>query len=90
MVSILKGSSLINSDATHPAAADTAKFCVSRLEGGGSVGGANTALHILALLKELLSTFPKAFIKVRLSSFQLFFVLEEKQPSELKRESKGF
>lgn len=75
VIAILKGSNLIDNDSNHPAAVDIAKFCVQKIEAGATVGGGSTALHILGLLKEIISTFPKIYIKVNMHfDFKQFFL----------------
>lgn len=45
-----------------------AKYCIQQIE-KGVMGGGTTTLHILTLLKEIISTFPKSYIKVNFLFF---------------------
>ncbi|XP_077437828.1 RRP12-like protein [Vanacampus margaritifer] len=64
--SILRGSDFLfadNSPAHHPVAASTAKFCIKLMEQAGGRREDTTTLHMLGLLKELISSFPLGAIK---------------------------
>lgn len=64
--SILRGSDFLftdNAPAHHPAATATAKFCIKELEQAGGSKEDTTTLHVLGLLKELLTTFPLGTVK---------------------------
>ncbi|KAM9804205.1 RRP12-like protein [Neosynchiropus ocellatus] len=64
--SILRGSDFLftdNAPSHHPAAATTAKFCVKEMEQAGGTKEDTTTLHILGLMKEIMSTFPVAAVK---------------------------
>nr|XP_055026488.1 RRP12-like protein [Misgurnus anguillicaudatus] len=64
--SILRGSDVMFSDnapSHHPAAVTTAKFCCKEMEQSGGNKEDTTTLHVLGLLKELLSTFPLSSVK---------------------------
>lgn len=61
---ILKASALIGEEDTHPAASTSAKFCIQQIEKGVTLGGNTTTLHILTLLKEIIASFPKSYVKV--------------------------
>lgn len=54
---------MFSEEDTHPAASVAAKYCNQQIE-KGVMGGGTTTLHILTLLKEIISTFPKTHIKV--------------------------
>lgn len=60
---ILKASFMFSEEDTHPAAAVASKYCNQQIE-KGIMGGGTTTLHILTLLKEIISAFPKSHIKV--------------------------
>ncbi|KAI7805897.1 RRP12-like protein [Triplophysa rosa] len=64
--SILRGSEFMFSDnapSHHPAAVTTAKFCCKEMEQSGGNKEHTTSLHVLGLLKELLSVFPLSSVK---------------------------
>ncbi|XP_033098395.1 RRP12-like protein isoform X2 [Anneissia japonica] len=64
--SILRGSQFMVSSRApphHPAASQTAKFCIQQVEQCGGTGEATTTLHILGLMKDTLPWFPKQSIK---------------------------
>ncbi|XP_067276745.1 RRP12-like protein [Pseudorasbora parva] len=64
--SILRYSDFMFSDnapSHHPAAVTTAKFCCKELEQSGGSKEDTTTLHVLGLLKELLSGFPLNSVK---------------------------
>ncbi|XP_051504404.1 RRP12-like protein [Myxocyprinus asiaticus] len=64
--SILRGSDFMFSDnapSHHPAAVTTAKFCCKEMEQSGGNKEDTTTLHILGLLKDLLSAFPLSSVK---------------------------
>lgn len=64
--SILRGSEFMFSDnapSHHPAAVTTAKFCCKEMEQSGGNKEHTTTLHVLGLLKELLSVFPLSSVK---------------------------
>uniref|UniRef100_A0A672PW34 Ribosomal RNA-processing protein 12-like conserved domain-containing protein n=1 Tax=Sinocyclocheilus grahami TaxID=75366 RepID=A0A672PW34_SINGR len=52
-----------NAPVHHPAAATTAKFCCKELEQSGGSKEDTTTLHMLGLLKDLLSVFPLSSVK---------------------------
>ncbi|KAI2657902.1 RRP12-like protein [Labeo rohita] len=52
-----------NAPVHHPAAVATAKFCCKELEQSGGSKEDTTTLHVLGLLKDLLSTFPLSSVK---------------------------
>ncbi|XDV50459.1 hypothetical protein PO909_019515 [Leuciscus waleckii] len=52
-----------NAPSHHPAAVTTAKFCCKELEQSGGNKEDTTTLHVLGLLKELLSAFPLNSVK---------------------------
>ena len=63
---VLKGSCFMlgeEAPGLHPAASHVAKHLIRQIEGGKSLGGSTTTLHVLSLLKEVLATFPKAQLK---------------------------
>ncbi|CAH1783394.1 unnamed protein product, partial [Owenia fusiformis] len=63
---ILKGSVFMTQNdppPSHPAASSTAKFAIQQLETSGGGADATTSLHILGLLKDVLSTFPHHSLK---------------------------
>uniref|UniRef100_A0A8C9VZ40 Ribosomal RNA processing 12 homolog n=1 Tax=Scleropages formosus TaxID=113540 RepID=A0A8C9VZ40_SCLFO len=64
---ILKGSDFLFTDAApthHPAAVTTAKFCIKEMETAGGSKEDTTTLHVLGLLKELVTTFPVSAVKL--------------------------
>ncbi|KAG9341086.1 hypothetical protein JZ751_019840 [Albula glossodonta] len=64
--SILKGSDFLFGDSApphHPAAVTTAKFCIKEIEQAGGNKEDTTTLHVLGMLKELLSGFPLTAVK---------------------------
>ncbi|XP_048061220.1 RRP12-like protein [Megalobrama amblycephala] len=64
--SILRYSDFMFSDnapSHHPAAVTTAKFCCKELEQSGGSKEDTTTLHVLGLLKDLLSAFPLNSVK---------------------------
>ncbi|NP_001025447.1 RRP12-like protein [Danio rerio] len=64
--SVLRYSDFMFSDNApnhHPAAVSTAKFCCKELEQSGGSKEDTTTLHILGLLKDLLSAFPLSSVK---------------------------
>ncbi|KAG5831684.1 hypothetical protein ANANG_G00306350 [Anguilla anguilla] len=64
--SILKGSDFLFASSApthHPAAVTTAKFCVKEIEDAGGSKEDTTTLHVLGLLKDLLSAFPLGAVK---------------------------
>ncbi|CAD5123292.1 DgyrCDS11650 [Dimorphilus gyrociliatus] len=84
---VLKGSFFMQEDTTikhHPASVQTAKFCFEKIEqSGGSGNDSSTTLYILGLLKYIMSTLPKNYLKIlcetllkllTLSSVVVFFV----------------
>uniref|UniRef100_A0A671R9G2 Uncharacterized protein n=1 Tax=Sinocyclocheilus anshuiensis TaxID=1608454 RepID=A0A671R9G2_9TELE len=52
-----------NAPVHHPAAATTAKFCCKELEQSGGSKEDTTTLHVLGLLKDLLSVLPLSSVK---------------------------
>uniref|UniRef100_A0A673H5S2 Uncharacterized protein n=1 Tax=Sinocyclocheilus rhinocerous TaxID=307959 RepID=A0A673H5S2_9TELE len=52
-----------NAPVHHPAAATTAKFCCKELEQSGGSKEDTTTLHVLGLLKDLLSALPLSSVK---------------------------
>ncbi|KAK3582767.1 hypothetical protein CHS0354_015294 [Potamilus streckersoni] len=63
---VLKGSVfMIQGDppSHHPAASITAKYCIHIIEQSGGIGEASDTLHILSLLKDVLSVFPRNTMK---------------------------
>ncbi|XP_073689985.1 RRP12-like protein [Garra rufa] len=52
-----------NAPVHHPAAAATAKFCCKELEQSGGSKEDTTTLHVLGLLKDLMSVFPLSSLK---------------------------
>ncbi|XP_052468820.1 RRP12-like protein isoform X1 [Carassius gibelio] len=52
-----------NAPVHHPAAAATAKFCCKELEQSGGSKEDTTTLHVLGLLKDVLSAFPPSSVK---------------------------
>ncbi|XP_043111552.1 RRP12-like protein [Puntigrus tetrazona] len=52
-----------NAPVHHPAAAATAKFCCKELEKSGGSKEDTTTLHVLGLLRDLLSVFPLSSVK---------------------------
>uniref|UniRef100_A0A8C1QTV2 RRP12-like protein n=1 Tax=Cyprinus carpio TaxID=7962 RepID=A0A8C1QTV2_CYPCA len=64
--SVLRYSDFVFSDNApvhHPAAAATAKFCCKELEQSGGSKEDTTTLHVIGLLKDLLSAFPLSSVK---------------------------
>ncbi|XP_061083822.1 RRP12-like protein [Conger conger] len=64
--SVLKGSDFLfggSAPLHHPAAVTTAKFCIKEIEAAGGSKEDTTTLHVLGLLKDLLSGFPVAAVK---------------------------
>ncbi|XP_036402433.1 RRP12-like protein [Megalops cyprinoides] len=64
--SILKGSDFLFTDSApshHPAAVTTAKFCIKEMEQAGGSKEDTTTLHVLGLLKDLLTGFPLSAVK---------------------------
>ncbi|KAH0623825.1 hypothetical protein JD844_006974 [Phrynosoma platyrhinos] len=64
--SILRGSEFLFGDGAplhHPAAYSTAKFCVQEIEKAGGAKEATTTLHVLTLLRDLLSCLPAQSVK---------------------------
>ncbi|KAJ8361402.1 hypothetical protein SKAU_G00179270 [Synaphobranchus kaupii] len=65
--SVLKGSDFLFGDSApshHPAAVTTAKFCIKEIEDAGGSKEHTTTLHVLGLLKDLLSGFPLGAVKL--------------------------
>ncbi|XP_022106693.1 RRP12-like protein [Acanthaster planci] len=63
---ILKGSSFMivqDSPPCHPAASATAKFCIQKIESSGGTGEVATTMHVLGLLKDVLSCLPQNSLK---------------------------
>ncbi|KAM9809126.1 LOW QUALITY PROTEIN: RRP12-like protein [Syngnathus typhle] len=63
---IIRGSDFMFAEkapAHHPAAASTAKFCIKEMEQAGGSREDTTTLHVLGLLKELMSSFPLGPVK---------------------------
>ncbi|KAM9476778.1 RRP12-like protein [Clarias gariepinus] len=63
---ILRGSDCMfgeNAPSHHPAAVTTANYCVKEMEKAGGSKEDTTTLHVLGLLKELITTFPLSSIK---------------------------
>ncbi|KAK3094601.1 hypothetical protein FSP39_003915 [Pinctada imbricata] len=63
---VIKGSLFMlgdNAPNCHPAAQQTAKFCIKKIEQCGGTGEAVDTLHILALLKDVLSSLPLNSVK---------------------------
>ncbi|KAJ8418157.1 hypothetical protein AAFF_G00138660 [Aldrovandia affinis] len=64
--SIMMGSDFLFGDSApshHPAAVTTAKFCIKEIEDAGGNKEDTTTLHVLGLLKDLLSGFPFSAVK---------------------------
>ncbi|KAJ3610511.1 hypothetical protein NHX12_022603 [Muraenolepis orangiensis] len=64
--SILRGSEFLfkdNAPPHHPAATATAKFFIKEMEQAGGSKEDTTTLHLLGILKELLSSFPQGAVK---------------------------
>ncbi|KAJ8248399.1 hypothetical protein GJAV_G00241620 [Gymnothorax javanicus] len=64
--SILKGSDFLfgsSAPTHHPAAVTTAKFCVKEIEEAGGSKENTTTLHVLGLMKDLLSVLPVGAVK---------------------------
>ncbi|XP_048865791.1 RRP12-like protein isoform X2 [Brienomyrus brachyistius] len=63
---ILKGSDFLFKDSApshHPAAANTAKFCIKEIEEAGGSKEDTTTLHVLGLLKDIVTGFPVSAVK---------------------------
>ncbi|XP_066534944.1 RRP12-like protein [Hoplias malabaricus] len=63
---VLRGSDFMfseNAPSHHPAAVTTAKYCIKEIEQAGGNKEDTTTLHVLGLLKELISTFPLSSVK---------------------------
>ncbi|XP_062852235.1 RRP12-like protein [Trichomycterus rosablanca] len=63
---VLRGSECMFTDNApnhHPAAATTAKYCIKEMEQAGGNKEDTTTLHVLGLLKELITTFPHSSVK---------------------------
>ncbi|KAK3554266.1 hypothetical protein QTP70_020128 [Hemibagrus guttatus] len=63
---ILRGSDCMfgdNAPSHHPAAVTTAKYCIKEMEQAGGSKEDTTTLHVLGLLKELITTFPLGSVK---------------------------
>ncbi|XP_076034709.1 RRP12-like protein [Oratosquilla oratoria] len=65
---ILKGSAFIVSEecthSIHPASSNSAEFCIAQLRSSSEMGHTKTMLHILVLLRQIITTFPKKQLKV--------------------------
>ncbi|KAL6487209.1 hypothetical protein MHYP_G00038350 [Metynnis hypsauchen] len=64
---VVRGSDCMFSDKApshHPAAVTTAKYCIKEMEQAGGNKEDTTTLHVLGLLKELISTFPLGSVKL--------------------------
>lgn len=57
---------MFSNDDTHPAAINAAKYCIQQVEKCDTLGGNTSTLHILTLLKDIIGTFPKNYIKVKM------------------------
>lgn len=68
IVAILKGSNFMSEEGApghHPAAAHVAQYCIKQIEGSIGMKTMQTLmLHTLTLLKDVIHTFPKQWIKV--------------------------
>ncbi|XP_038070845.1 RRP12-like protein [Patiria miniata] len=63
---ILKGSSFMivqDSPPCHPAAGPTAKFCIQQVESSGGAGEVATTMHVLGLLKDIMSCLSQNSLK---------------------------
>ncbi|XP_026997997.1 RRP12-like protein [Tachysurus fulvidraco] len=63
---ILRGSDCMfgdNAPSHHPAAVTTAKYCIKEMEQAGGNKEDTTTLHVLGLIKELITTFPLSSVK---------------------------
>ncbi|XP_053477234.1 RRP12-like protein [Ictalurus furcatus] len=63
---ILRGSDCMFGDnvpSHHPAAVTTSKYCIKEMEHAGGSKEDTTTLHVLGLLKELITTFPLSSVK---------------------------
>ncbi|GAA6107350.1 RRP12-like protein [Tachysurus ichikawai] len=63
---ILRGSDCMfgdNAPSHHPAAVTTAKYCTKEMEQAGGSKEDTTTLHVLGLIKELITTFPLSSVK---------------------------
>uniref|UniRef100_A0A3B3T8K8 Ribosomal RNA processing 12 homolog n=1 Tax=Paramormyrops kingsleyae TaxID=1676925 RepID=A0A3B3T8K8_9TELE len=63
---ILKGSDFLFKDSApshHPAATNTAKFCVKEIEEAGGSKEDTTTLHVLGLLKDIVTGLPVSAVK---------------------------
>ncbi|XP_033632668.1 RRP12-like protein [Asterias rubens] len=64
---ILKGSGFMLVDdapSHHPAAGPTAKFCIEEIQACGGTGEVATTMHVLGLLKEVMSCLPQSSLKL--------------------------
>ncbi|XP_076830227.1 RRP12-like protein [Brachyhypopomus gauderio] len=64
--SVLRGSECMftdNAPSHHPAAVTTAKYCIKEMEQAGGNKEDTTALHVLGLIRELITAFPLASVK---------------------------
>ncbi|XP_026879288.2 RRP12-like protein [Electrophorus electricus] len=64
--SILRGSDCMfagNAPSHHPAAVTTAKYCIKEMEQAGGSKEDTTTLHVLGLVRELITAFPLSSVK---------------------------